>query len=314
MEELIVRVLCGEATDREAQQLEAWRAESADHERTFVQMRRLWEATAPSATRAVSTPPPVATIVAEAERRRGNVVALAGWRRKRGWALVSGLAAAAVLLLAIGITRFSQPWGSTYTTGLGEVETVTLDDGSVVRLGAGSALRVARRSSRSLRLDGRAFFAVVTDSATPFTVETSAGRAEVLGTRFEIASSTDSLRLVVIEGRVALDASGTRVEVAHGEVSRVTAGSAPSSPVQTDVWALLDWPSGLLIFQATPLIDVLAQIERHFGVPVVIADTALGKRTVTARFDDEPLEDVMGTVCAVVGARCTVGATVEVAP
>ena len=34
--------------------------------------------------------------------------------------------------------------------------------------------------------------------------------------------------------------------------------------------------------------------------------------SVTAWFGNEPLEDVVNTVCRVVGAQCTIGETVEV--
>lgn len=316
MEELIVRVLSGEATALEVRQLEAWRTASPDHELRYAQLHRLWQVTGPSAVGPMPPPPLLAHIVAEAERRRSKVVSLVGWRgrRVRRWGFMAMAAAAALVLLAVGIARIDLPRGSRYATGPSEHRTVTLADGSIVRLGSESVLQVRGASSRSIRLEGRAFFAVVTDSTRPFTVETPVAHTQVLGTRFEIASNADSLRLVVVEGRVALDASGKRVEVARGEVSRVTAGSVPTAPEAADVWALLDWPNGLLIFQATPLEEVLEQIERRFGVPFTIGDDELGQRTVTAWFEDESLLDVVQTVCAVVGAHCTVGEIVEVAP
>ncbi len=316
MEELIVRVLSGEATELEVRRLEVWRAESPEHERTYTHMQRVWQVTgAPPAERPVPPPPLVAHVVAEAERRRSKVVSLAGWRaqRPRRWQLIA-VAAAAVVLLILGLPRMQRQPTASFATGAGEHRTVTLADGSIVRLGPESVLDVRGASPRSTRLEGRAFFAVATDSARPFTVETPVGETQVLGTRFEIASHADSLRLVVVDGRVALTASGTRVDVSQGEVSRVTAGSTPSEPVAADIWLLLDWPNGLLIFQATPLADVLEQIERHFGVPFTIGDGDLAGRTVTAWFEDESLSDVVGTVCAVVGAQCEVGDIVEVAP
>jgi transmembrane sensor len=311
MEDKIVKVLSGDATDLEIRQLEAWRAESPDHERVYAQTRRVWEMTAPSLEEPVAAPPSLAGIVEEAERRRNSVVSLAAWKARRAWSWRVA-AAAAVVILAVGIATVQRGGGSRYATGSDEYRTVTLADGSIVRLAPESTLRVRGASSRSIRLEGRAFFAVATDSTRPFTVETPVGRAQVLGTRFEIASSADSLRLVVVEGRVALAASGTSVEVARGEVSRVTAGSAPSAPAAADVWAVLDWPSGLLVFQATPFADVVEQIGRYFGVSFSLRDDDLAQRTVTAWFLDETLAEVVNTVCAIVGAQCVVGDSVEV--
>jgi transmembrane sensor len=313
MEELIVRVLGGDATEVEVRRLQAWRRESPDHEGTYARMLRVWEVTGTVADRPIPPPPPLAQIVEEAERRRSSVVSIAGWRARRvrgGW--LTAAAAAAMVLVAVGIARDQGDRGARYATASDEHRTVTLADGSIVRMAPESVLRVRGASSRSLRLEGRAFFAVATDTARPFIVETPVGQTMVLGTRFEIASNADSLRLVVVEGRVALAASGRSVEVARGEVSRVTAGSVPSAPVTADVWALLDWPNGVLVFQATPLAEAVEQIERHFGVPFAIRDDDLAQRTVTAWFRDETLAEVVNTVCAVVGAQCAVGDTVEV--
>jgi ferric-dicitrate binding protein FerR (iron transport regulator) len=161
-------------------------------------------------------------------------------------------------------------------------------------------------------LDGTAFFAVASDSLNPFTIRTEAGEAEVLGTRFELRASSDSLRLVVVEGTVALRAAGERVAVSKGSMSSVASGSPPTQPRAADVWDLLDWSGGLLIFQSTPLTQVMAEVSEQFGVQINVRDSILAERSVTAWFDDEPLDEVVATVCQVIGASCTVGDVVEV--
>lgn len=167
---------------------------------------------------------------------------------------------------------------------------------------------------RRVALTGAAFFAIASDSTRPFVVSTEAGTAEVLGTRFEIRTEADSLRLVVVEGRVALSAAGHQVEVRGGAMSRIARGSPPSDPQDADVWEMLDWRDGLLIFHATPLAQVMAEVEEQFGIPFIIRDTSIARRSVTAWFEDEPLEDVVSVICQVVGAHCVLGDTVEVRP
>jgi transmembrane sensor len=200
----------------------------------------------------------------------------------------------------------------TFQTGAGQTATVPLADGSVVRLAPNSTIRLRGASQRSVDLDGTAFFAVATDSTQPFVVRTSSGTAEVLGTRFEIKADADSLRLVVVEGRVRLAGSGEEVEVGKGSVSHIVDGAAPTAPTGVDVWDLLDWPEGLLVFQATPFAQVAEEVGTHFDIPFVVEDSVLAGRSVTAWFGDESLQDVVSTVCRVVGAQCTIGETVEV--
>ncbi|MGD8698910.1 MAG: FecR domain-containing protein [Gemmatimonadales bacterium] len=314
MEDLIIRVLSGEASNAERRTVERWRDESAENEALFQELLLTWRLAAlHDPQERISAPPPVERIMELAEQRRRYATPLkaAPLRGRRVWRW--GAAAAAVLLAAgIGSLRMFQTPESITTTGPGSTRTIALADGSIVRLGPDSELRVRGNDARAVRLSGVAFFGVVSDSSRPFVVETPAGRAEVHGTRFEIRSSADSLRLVVVEGRVSLSAAGRKVEARAGEVSRI-AGSGPSEPESVDVWQLLDWPEGLLIFQATPLQQALEEVAAAFDMPVVIGDSALARRSVTAWFEDEPVEEVVTTICQVVGARCTVGSRIEVA-
>lgn len=314
MEDLIVGVLSGEASEAERQTVERWRDESAENESLFQQFVHAWRLAAlHDPQERIPAPPPVERIIALAEQRRRYATPLkpAPSRHRRAWHWAA-VAAAVLLAAGLGSLRMFRTPESITTTGPGSIRTIALADGSIVRLGPDSELRVRGNDTRAVRLNGVAFFGVVSDSGRPFVVETPAGRAEVLGTRFEIRSSADSLRLVVVEGRVGLSAAGRNVEARAGEVSRV-AGGGPSEPKSVDVWELLDWPEGLLIFQATPLQQALEEVGAAFDMPVVFRDSALARRSVTAWFEDEPVEEVVATICQVVGARCTVSGTIEVA-
>jgi ferric-dicitrate binding protein FerR (iron transport regulator) len=74
------------------------------------------------------------------------------------------------------------------------------------------------------------------------------------------------------------------------------------------------WVGNFLVFQDTPLREVAKEVERRFGVPVVIRDSALAERTVTAWFADRTLEEVLRVVCAASLTRCTLGDVVEIGP
>jgi transmembrane sensor len=316
VEDLIVIVLTGQASASDRQRLDAWRRASAENERTYQEFLQTWRLTALHDThRPVAPPPSVAAIVSSAERRRSKAIPLIP-RQQRilTWRWIAA-AAAALVALSVGIpTLLSRSPVATHQTGPAETKTISLDDGSVIRLGSASELEVWGDDQRRVTFTGTAFFAIAPDSSQPFVVSSRVGEAEVLGTRFEIRAEADSLRLVVVEGQVALSNAGHRVKVGQGTSSRIVADSAPSVPHQVDVWKMLDWSGGLLIFQATPLTQVAAEVEAQFGVPFTIGDSVLGQRSVTAWFEDEPFEEVVSTICQVVGARCILGNTVEVRP
>jgi len=308
-----VSVLSGEATASEQRSVERWRRASAENERVFQEFLHAWRiAGLHESQERIPAPPPAEQIIEAAHRRRQYATPLesAPSRRRHVWHWAVA-AAAALIVAGLGSLRiFSTPVSLT-TTGPDEVRTITLADGSIIRLGSHSELRVPENEPRTVHLTGVAFFAVATDSSRPFIVETSVGQAQALGTRFEIRAGRDSLRLVVLEGRVGLTAEGQSVEASAGELSRITEGVL-SQPEPVDVWSLLDWPRGILIFQATPLEQALEEVAARFETRVVIRDTALAHRSVTAWFETEPVEEIVSTICQVVGARCTVGALIEV--
>ncbi len=312
---LIARVLAGEASEAERRRLDSWRRQCPSNEREYQEYVRTWRLAAlDEAYGPVPAPPQFSEIADRGDRRRGQSLQLIPktTRMLDSWRWIAA-AAMGVLIVAVGAVFLEtiDERGTVFAAGPHQSRTVALDDGSIVRLAPSSRIVVSADNQRDVELVGRAFFAVVPDSSRPFVVHARAGEVLVLGTRFEVSAGDDSLRIVVVEGRVDVNADGQQVAVSGGEVTYIARGSAPAAPRGSDVWKLLDWPEGLLLFQATPLADVIREIESHFGIPMAIRDRTLATRSVTAWFENETFDEVATTVCQVVGATCTFGDTVE---
>jgi ferric-dicitrate binding protein FerR (iron transport regulator) len=159
---------------------------------------------------------------------------------------------------------------------------------------------------RAVHLEGRAFFAVERMPQHPLRIHTAAGDARVLGTRFELATKADHLELRVLEGKVALTTPRQRTEVTAGQETTVNAGTV-TPPINVPSPATVaTWVGKFLAFQATPLSEAAREIERVYGKPVTVADSALARETITATFTDRPITDVVDVVCAVLNAHCQV--------
>jgi transmembrane sensor len=220
-------------------------------------------------------------------------------------ALAASMVAVTVGLRVIGESSGIAPVAS-YATDMGESRTVTLGDGSFVRLAPESRLQDwSTDASRRVALSGRAFFAVAHDADRPFTVETEAGAVRVLGTRFELSQSHEDLRAVVVEGRVAVSNDHGAVEVTRGSVATVMGGGAPRSEIPDDVYSLLNWPGGVLVFQGTPLGQAAEEVSRHFGRALVVTGERLKARRISAWFDGETFDEIAESLCVVAGAECT---------
>jgi ferric-dicitrate binding protein FerR (iron transport regulator) len=303
----ILQVLKGQGSPAEAQALAAWRRSAPEAEQRYQELARLvalLEARSRVESRARPVPSALALIHRAEER--------ASRQRWRPW-VASATAAAALLVLAIGWERLRDRPGTKpdlateeFVTGAGELATARLGDGSVVRLAPRTQLRVISWGrERQVSLTGRAFFAVAAHQDRPFRVLAGAAEAVVLGTRFEIETSNDDLRLLVVEGRVALTASqGTTREVAAGNEARVVDGTASPAVRVQNPGDRLRWVGRFLAFQNTPLDQVIADIGRLYPVRIELGDPALAVETVTAWFVDRPLDEVIQSVCLALSVSC----------
>ncbi len=320
MDELIIRVLSGTASTFEEERLKRWRSESSENEAHYLETSRVWDLTAPEEVAGPAAPPADA-ILRIADSRPSRIPATRSksplrsstpkksirLQRKLHWgmALAATIVAVTFGLQVVGERAGTGPLAS-YATGVGESRTVTLADGSFVRLAPESRLQDwSTNASRRVALSGRAFFAVAHDADRPFTVETEAGAVRVLGTRFELSQAQEDLRAVVVEGRVAVSNDHGVVEVTRGSVATVIRGAAPSSEISDDVYSLLDWPGGVLVFQGTPLGQAAEEVSRHFGRSLVVSGERLEARRISAWFDGETFDEIAESLCVVAGAECT---------
>ena len=329
MDELLLRHLRRQTTEKEDAAVEAWLSGSAERERELAELRCLVEAGQMADRRIVPGDVPAAEEViwrAEARRegsarrgrdRLGRKIGPSQRRSRR-----IDLAAAAVLVLVcMGAWQIatslrssgpgSAPAFQDFVTGPGETEMVRLTDGTVIRLGPDSRLStLAEVYPRTATFEGEAFFAIATDEARPFTVVTDAGTARVLGTRFHLAANADELAVTVVEGRVALSGPDHEVQVGAGQATSLLRGLPSPIGTAAPIESVADWMDGFLIFHDTPLDAAMNEVERHYGADVVVGDDALLDRTLTMWFDSKSLSEVMTVVCSVIDARCSIDAGV----
>lgn len=314
MDELILRSMKGRTSEAEEARLRTWRQMSTHNEAYARDLATLLEVTETVVLDAETPrPPAVAQLIARGTAR-SRIEARRSSRRGWGWTGGFAAAAAAVAVLLLGIHAYRQQapqefrfGAGEFVTGVAETATVVLADGTVVRLAPESRLRIPGTSGvRDVVLEGRAYFAVAKMDGYPFLVLTRAGAAEVLGTRFEVRTQGDDLRLVVLEGRVALGTGERRVEVQAGEMSLVSDGATTAPLRVEDVKPLVAWLERFIVFQGTPMRDVARELEQEYGVRVELTDDGLANQTITGWYADRTFEDVLTIVCGVLQADCSI--------
>jgi transmembrane sensor len=313
VDELICRSLHGQATSSEEARLLAWRCASPENEGYYRHFVRLLDAVAAAEEDIPGDPPPLIEDLISPNSLRERIRGRFSWR---GAVLLPGsmLTAAAIISLVVLGTSFTLP--SVPQFGTGEVvtakyeySTVRLGDGTTVRLGPESRLRMAGDAgTREVWLEGRAFFAVAHDEARPFRIRSEGGDAVVLGTRFDLRARKDELRVVVVEGAVKIGEGEGEVQLAANEMGSIGKDREPRreqlEPEQIE--RELKWVGNFLAFENTPLTQVAQEVSALYAVPVHIMDTALVRETVRGVFVNESLEDVLAVLCRALSADCSV--------
>jgi transmembrane sensor len=193
-----------------------------------------------------------------------------------------------------------------------QVDTVRLSDGSSVVLGPESRLSVGDdfgHLAREIGLAGQAYFDVVHDDAHPFLVRTSSATLRDIGTTFSVrGDSIDGTRVVVTSGAVDVAATrgaasaptvlhaGDRAEVS-GERVRVERG--------VDTVTELAWTRGVLELHDAPLSMVAQELRRWYGVKLVVTDSTIASRRLTATFERATADEVGRVLAAVLGGSVT---------
>ena len=223
----------------------------------------------------------------------------------RPWAIAAALTIVCVGML-FAVLRFHG--GQTYATGVGELRTVTLSDGSKVELNARSRIKVkfsdARRDVELV--EGQALFSVAKDAARPFIVRSGNTDVRAVGTQFDVNRKSSGTVVTVIEGTVAVtrpvieQATGApaapevpRVLLSPGD--QVTATAQIIMPVKkANLAATNAWTEGLLMFDSAPLSEVVQEFNRHNLKPMVIMDERLSDLRISGIFPATGAERLTG--------------------
>ncbi|MEM6631675.1 MAG: FecR domain-containing protein [Bacteroidota bacterium] len=192
-------------------------------------------------------------------------------KSRRRWVSLA-VAASVILFVGIGLNREKLFGGmQSYVTEVGQIEQITLSDGSMVQLNAKSELTYTSRdwtTKRIVQLKGEAYLEVRKGNA--FAVETPTGTVNVLGTAFTVNSQADWLVVQCFEGRVRVEApNGDAQTLAKGQAVRFQSSKEPMN-WNIDATHPPKWEEGLSRFEQTVLPEVLDALERQFGIEIEV--------------------------------------------
>ena len=187
----------------------------------------------------------------------------------------------------------------------GEQMRVLMADGSTVVLNSETIFEYPEhfsRRKREVKLHGEAFFEVAKDTKRPFFVHTDGLSVRVVGTRFNLNTiSPRTTSLYLQQGKVIAreEISGHEYtyEMRPGQLLELNRESGQiSMKADADTLSLMGWMHKRYYFKNTPLRDLLAFLERNYGVECHVSDDRLYKYTYTINFYNESIDQILSAM------------------
>ncbi|HYC28299.1 MAG TPA: FecR domain-containing protein, partial [Chitinophagaceae bacterium] len=153
-------------------------------------------------------------------------------------------------------------------------------------------------------IKGEAFFHVKkTANKSRFIVHTNEMDIIVTGTQFNVVSRAEKSSVMLTEGSVFIRTKdGKETRLVPGDFVELLNSQLEKKEMKEE--AVLAWKDKKILFNNTPLNEVVHQIKEHYGEEVTIADDALARQTVTGMMPNDNLEVLLKSLEA--SLECTV--------
>jgi ferric-dicitrate binding protein FerR (iron transport regulator) len=181
--------------------------------------------------------------------------------------LIFKVAASIALVVAVSYFLLNNSQ-TTLKTNYAENKSFTLPDESIVDLNAVSTITYAKSflKNRELKLEGEAYFKVKKGSS--FTVNTSQGSVQVLGTKFNVKNREKAFNVFCYEGRVEVKHGTNKIILTKGEGVQLVNNNKLIKINNTSLNEPL-WLNNESYFNQEIYDEVLAEFERQFNVKII---------------------------------------------
>ncbi|MCD8102204.1 MAG: FecR domain-containing protein [Alistipes sp.] len=160
--------------------------------------------------------------------------------------------------------------------GRRQIKSLILPDKSLVTVNAGTRLSFPSAFSNDetrVRLNGEAYFDIISDNYHPFIIETKDCEVIVKGTTLNVRSYDDeSSEITLLTGQVNVISSSHPIstELLPGEQLEISDPSPSKKCI--DPTSLPAWSDGIFYFDNIEMSKVARQLSRWYGVDIVCAE------------------------------------------
>jgi ferric-dicitrate binding protein FerR (iron transport regulator) len=201
------------------------------------------------------------------------------------------------------IAKNKQP--SHFYTNAQQQQTLTLSDGTQIRLNSNSRLWISARYGQKMReitLKGEAYFEVNHNPSKPFVIHTHGAVIKDLGTAFDVRAVPDenNVQVAVKSGKVSIRSS----KASEAQPVELTGGHFGYLNLETDSIAIgafgiqnyLSWMNGRFIVDDAPLWKVSKQLSRIYNVSFEYSSASLKGMQLSADFKRGSLKKALDVI------------------
>ena len=219
-------------------------------------------------------------------------------------------AAVIIILIATGFFMNNQfkkqpPQYTMIETATGQQSTLTLNDGTIVRLNQNSKLIYPKnfdQHTRHVTLQGEAYFEVAHNVKKPFLVDVGCYTVKVLGTKFNVAAYSGNVYSYTSlkEGKVLIidNQEGHKVlsELKPGTQLGYNKKTGDYSVKSIDINAIATWSLNQIVIRDQKLETVAEMLSSKYGYTFDITNSKIEKLKYNITIEKEPLDEILSDI------------------
>jgi len=310
-DDLLARYLASTATREEIERVQAWLHAAPENLTELKGYRKLWERSGMTGSQQAPINTDAAWEKMRARMYENDTVDVSEKTVKplpvrRRFPLLSWAAAVALLAVALGWFYFYKMQSPLMVAIETQENTrvATLPDGTKVFLNYNSTLTFPEGlagNTRTVSLEGEAFFDVAPDAAHPFVIEANGTEIRVVGTSFNVKAYDKAVRVDVKSGKVEVRKALKVMELLPGEGVAVESDTVfRTLSANPNVAA---YGTRIFDFNGTPLAEVAESLSQGFHAEIKLADDRLADLRLTARYERESLDATLALIAETMNLR-----------
>jgi transmembrane sensor len=302
--EWIARVVSGGMASADVEAMKVWYGKSAAHKAAYSEARGVWQSLGPIASESIRGSDGVAP------DRLARAPRVDGAKSPSRRIFLGGAIAASVSYVVVRPPL--ELWPSytelmaDFRTGVGERRQVTLANRVSLDLNTRTSIAVRSQSDDATQIELLSGEAAISTDATAPSLTIIAGNGRITATEADLNLRCDRSQVSIscLKGRLMVDRGGQFMPLSqHPQVSYndQEIGAVTGSNPET----VTAWQHSLLIFDSTPVDQIIAEVNRYRAGRIVLMNKEIGRRLLTARFKTAETNKIILQIVKIFGATAT---------